>query len=59
MNTKQDANFSILGPKNGEKQLKIFFTPIKFMDYDEVLFSRSTFNEKSKKKSTGCSIFLM
>ena len=32
----------------------IFYTYInKFMDYIEVCFSKSTFHEKAKKKSTG------
>ena len=47
---KWNANFSILGPKNNtQKTLKIFLHLYQFVDYNEVLFSRSTFHEKSKK----------
>ena len=57
---KLNANFSILGPKNAKKRLKIFlFILYKFMDYNEVWFSRSTFHEKAKKKFKGCSILSM
>ena len=44
-----------LGP-NRDKRLEIFLSLYKFMDYDEVWFSRSTFCIIVKKKFTGCSI---
>ena len=51
MNTKSNANFSILGLKNAEKRLEILYIYILiFMDYNKVLFSRSTFHEKPRKK---------
>ena len=40
-------------PKYGKKYfLKLY----KFIDYNELWFSRSTFHEKAKKKFTGCLI---
>ena len=43
-----------MGPKNAQKRLNIFLHLDKFMDYNEVWFSRSYFHEKVEKKSTGC-----
>ena len=40
-------------PKKNNK--KYFLHLYKFMDYNEVWFSRATFHEKAKKKITGCS----
>jgi hypothetical protein len=40
-------------PKSDQKY---FLHIYKFMDYNEVWFSRETFHEKSKKKFTGCYI---
>ena len=39
-----------MGPKNAEKRLKIFSTPL---EVNEVWFSRSTFHEKAKKNLQG------
>ena len=54
---KKNANFSILGPKSATKKpLEIFFLDLdKFMDNNEVSFSRSTFLEKPRKSQQGSS----
>ena len=51
MNTKWNANFSILGPKNAEKQLKIFFTPILIYGLQWSLVFKINFSWKSQKKN--------
>ena len=46
-------NFSILGSKNGEKRPKIFVYLYKFMDYNEVWFSRATIMKNPRKNLPG------
>ena len=50
MNTKWNAYFSILGPKMPKNGWKYFLHLYKFMDYNEVWFSRSTFHKKSQEQ---------